>query len=115
MAQPSPLHNFTVSSPTSESHDAIQNLPIRNNRRFSGTSTTPNTPTLPQTGRRPSESFSKNFRFPGSPLSHRDRIQDPVIDDPISPRSIPAAPRTYSPRPPEDPVGGLDPLPPVTR
>ncbi|KAI9776214.1 MAG: hypothetical protein M1839_000535 [Geoglossum umbratile] len=113
IAQPSPLCNFMPQ--IYEPPDTIQNLPTRNNRRLSGASTAPATPTLPQTGRNASGSFSKNFRFPGSPLSQINQVQDLSLDTPLSPRSIPIAPRTHTPKLSEEPVGGLDPLPPVTR
>ncbi|KAH0548231.1 hypothetical protein GP486_008057, partial [Trichoglossum hirsutum] len=145
MAQPSPLQNLTVSSPTSETQDAIitttptttiQNLPIRNSRRSSGSTTAPNTPALLPNGRKPSGSFSKNFRFPGSPLSQRSQTQDSMLDDPISPKSDPtiaaSSTKAYSPRSPEDTIvggggggvgsigvggssSGLDHTPPITR
>ncbi|KAF2262403.1 Rgp1-domain-containing protein [Lojkania enalia] len=92
-------------------------LPVRPARRTPGVSTAPNTPALPSTTRKPSGSFSQNFKFPAAPPNN-------TTNDPSNKPEITSSPRVrtpqlhgISPKPPEEtlPNPALDSLSPVAR
>lgn len=102
---PSPLAGGASFPPTIQepAHDFA--FPARPPRRRPGITTAPSTPALPTTGRKPSGSFSSNFRFPmgppvkdPSPERHDTQItvQTPPVHTP--PVQAPRA-RGHSPQP----------------
>lgn len=107
---PPPLHETSKEFP----------LPSRPNRRAAGgASTAPNTPALPVGNRKPSNSFSHNFKFPAAPPSNDpspERTNNTSVTS--SPRLRPTQTRGISPRPSDEPPS-VDPrvetLSPVAR
>ncbi|KAF2201944.1 Rgp1-domain-containing protein [Delitschia confertaspora ATCC 74209] len=88
-------------------------LPTRPSRRAPGVSTAPNTPVIP--GRKPSNSFSQNFKFPAAPSPNLASEPPNNFDVSSSPRVRTPQLHGNSPRPPEEPppnayVDGLSPI-----
>ncbi|KAF9698644.1 hypothetical protein EKO04_003595 [Ascochyta lentis] len=123
---PSPLAGGASFPPTIQEPSNEFAFPARPPRRRPGITTTPSTPALPATGRKPSGSFSSNFRFPigpptNDPLPEQSEMQDTIHTPPLHtpPVQIPRA-RGHSPQPtpggrrmPTNPH--LDTLSPVAR
>ncbi|RYN30242.1 hypothetical protein AA0115_g4986 [Alternaria tenuissima] len=111
---PSPLSG-EASSPTVHSPGDFA-FPARQNRRRPGVTTTPSTPALPTTGRKPSNSFSSNFKFPAAPPPEDATQPQPSS----SPTKQPIHVRRNSPQPPYDHLrisgsSNLEVLSPVAR
>jgi hypothetical protein len=88
---------------------------MRPGRRTPGVATAPNTPAFPSTGRKPSGSFSQNFKFPAAPPPNNASIED--ADFTASPHVRSSHLRGGPARPPEEPPpnANLDTLSPVAR
>jgi hypothetical protein len=93
---PSPLSG-EASSPIVH-HPSEFAFPARQNRRRPGVTTTPSTPALPTTGRKPSNSFSQSFKFPAAPPPDDATHPQPSS----SPTKQPIHVRRNSPQPPYD-------------
>ncbi|KAH4907404.1 hypothetical protein HBI80_066520 [Parastagonospora nodorum] len=64
---PSPLAGGLSSPPAGHDNSSELAFPSRSGRRRPGITTTPSTPQMPITTRKPSNSFSKSFKFPAAP------------------------------------------------
>ncbi|KAI4907284.1 hypothetical protein J4E90_009787 [Alternaria incomplexa] len=93
---PSPLSGEASSPLARDTNDFA--FPARQNRRRPGVTTTPSTPALPTTGRKPSNSFSQNFKFPAAPPPDDATHPQPGS----SPTKQPIHVRRNSPQPPHD-------------
>ncbi|KAL1792801.1 hypothetical protein ACET3X_009308 [Alternaria dauci] len=110
---PSPLSGEASSPPVHSPGEFA--FPARQNRRRPGVTTTPSTPALPTPGRKPSNSFSSNFKFPAAPPP-----EDATQPQPSSPIKQPIHVRRNSPQPPYDHLrisgnSNLEVLSPVAR
>ncbi|KAF1851706.1 Rgp1-domain-containing protein [Cucurbitaria berberidis CBS 394.84] len=91
---PSPLSGGASSPPIVQEPPGEFTFPIRPARRRPGISTTPSTPALPITTRKPSNSFSQSFKFPAAP-SPEDASTEQITSNP--PTQVTQA-RRQSPR-----------------
>lgn len=82
---PSPLAGGASFPPTIQEPSTEFAFPARPPRRRPGITTTPSTPGLPTTGRKPSGSFSSSFKFPIGPP-----INDPSSEPPEKQDTTPA-------------------------
>ncbi|KAJ4297485.1 Golgi membrane exchange factor (Ric1p-Rgp1p) subunit [Kalmusia sp. IMI 367209] len=103
----------TIHEPFNES-----SLPTRPARRSPGVATAPNTPALPTTGRKPSGSFSQNFKFPAAPPSNDPSPERPAQNDIANSARARSPPkRDISPKVPLDPPSNpnVESLSPIAR
>ncbi|KAF2130983.1 Rgp1-domain-containing protein [Dothidotthia symphoricarpi CBS 119687] len=88
---PSPLSAGLSTPPVIYEPAADSAFAARSPRRRSGITTTPSTPALPVTTRKPSGSFSSNFKFPAAPppdaapLDETDHFDTKVPPTPVAP------------------------------
>ncbi|KAF2017371.1 Rgp1-domain-containing protein [Aaosphaeria arxii CBS 175.79] len=114
----SPLTSGGFSPPIIQEPASDLPLPIRAGRsRTPGISTAPNTPALSVQTRKPSGSFSQNFKFPAAPPSNDAPSEQPKPSEGVNnTRAIAPQMRRSSPRPPDDPNNSsLEALSPVAR
>ncbi|OSS50472.1 hypothetical protein B5807_05100 [Epicoccum nigrum] len=104
---PSPLGGASF-PPTIQEPGSEFTFPARPPRKRPGTTTSPSTPVLPTAGRKPSGSFSSNFKFPMAPPTSDPSPERPDAQNPTqalpaqtSPVRSPATPRArgHSPQP----------------
>ncbi|KAF3008618.1 hypothetical protein E8E13_008121 [Curvularia kusanoi] len=85
---PSPLAGGASFPPTIQEPGSEFTFPARPPRRRPGTTTSPSTPVLPTTGRKPSGSFSSNFKFPMAPPTSDPSPERPDVQSSIHTPSV---------------------------